>query len=128
MTSKFEATPLAFTEEELSAVRYDGNGLIAAVAQDAEHGEVLMVAWMNAAALRRTLETGRGWYWSRSRSELWCKGESSGDRQYVRSVAYDCDMDAVVLQVDQEGRGACHTGERTCFFRTFGSSSVPGPV
>lgn len=128
MTPEFVAMPIPFTEEELAAVRYGADGLIAAVAQDAERGDVLMVAWMNADALRRTLETGRGWYWSRSRSELWCKGESSGDRQYVRSVAYDCDMDAVVLHIDQEGRGACHTGERSCFFRTFGSSSPPGPV
>ncbi len=76
-----------------------------------------MVAYLNAEALRRTLETGRTWFFSRSRQELWCKGETSGDRQWVRALAYDCDGDALLVSVDQEGRGACHTGERTCFYR-----------
>jgi phosphoribosyl-AMP cyclohydrolase/phosphoribosyl-ATP pyrophosphohydrolase/phosphoribosyl-AMP cyclohydrolase len=125
MTAEYTATPIPFTEDELAAVHFDGNGLIAAIAQDADTKDVLMVAWMNADALRRTLETGRGWYWSRSRNELWCKGETSGDRQFVRSVAYDCDMDAVLLQIDQVG-GACHSGERSCFFRSFGSGAEPG--
>ena len=127
MTAEPLATPIPFLEDELAAVHFDANGLVAAIAQDATSSEVLMLAWMNAEALRRTLETGRGWYWSRSRNELWCKGETSGDRQYVRSVAYDCDMDAVLLRIDQVG-GACHSGERSCFFRTFGSGATPGRV
>ena len=77
------------------------------------------------ANLRRTLETGRSWFWSRSRKEYWCKGETSGDRQFVRRAAYDCDVDVVLLVVEQEGRGACHTGERSCFFRNFGSGATP---
>jgi phosphoribosyl-AMP cyclohydrolase len=76
---------------------------------------------MNADSLRRTLETGRTWFWSRSRQEFWCKGETSGDRQYVRAVHYDCDGDALLVTVDQEGAGACHTGNRSCFFRAFGA-------
>ena len=75
---------------------------------------------MNEEALRRTLETGRTWFWSRSRQEYWCKGETSGDRQWVREARYDCDVDALLFVVEQEGRGACHTGERSCFFRAFG--------
>jgi phosphoribosyl-AMP cyclohydrolase/phosphoribosyl-ATP pyrophosphohydrolase/phosphoribosyl-AMP cyclohydrolase len=86
-----------------------------------------MFAWMNEEALRRTLEEGRSVFWSRSRQELWRKGDTSGDRQWVREVAYDCDGDVVLLVVDQEGDGACHTGERSCFFRTFGSGAAPGP-
>ncbi|HLI15278.1 MAG TPA: phosphoribosyl-AMP cyclohydrolase [Acidimicrobiales bacterium] len=101
----------------LDAVRFDAAGLVVAVVQEAGTGEVLMVAYMNEEALRRTLESGRTWFWSRSRSTLWCKGETSGNRQRVRSVAYDCDGDALLVQVDQEGTGACHTGERTCFHR-----------
>ena len=78
---------------------------------------------MNEEALRRTLETGRTWFWSRSRQEYWCKGETSGDRQYVREAYYDCDMDVLLFVVEQEGRGACHTGERSCFFRAFGGGA-----
>ena len=91
-------------------------------------GQVLMVAWMNRDALERTLETGRTWFWSRSRQEYWCKGETSGDRQFVREAFYDCDMDTLLFVVEQEGRGACHTGERSCFFRAFGSGAEPGRV
>jgi phosphoribosyl-AMP cyclohydrolase/phosphoribosyl-ATP pyrophosphohydrolase/phosphoribosyl-AMP cyclohydrolase len=86
------------------------------------------MAWMNEDALRRTLETGRTWFWSRSRQEYWCKGETSGDRQYVRRAAYDCDGDTLLFVVEQEGRGACHTGERSCFFRDFGRGAEPGKV
>ena len=82
-----------------------------------------MLAWMNEDALRRTLETGRTWFWSRSRQEYWCKGETSGDRQYVREACYDCDVDVLLFVVEQEGRGACHTGERSCFFRAFGDGA-----
>jgi phosphoribosyl-AMP cyclohydrolase len=120
MRSMGAATPIAATEEQLALVRYDEDGLVPAVIQEEGTGTVLMLAWMNEASLRATLETGRTWFWSRSRQELWCKGESSGDRQWVRAGAYDCDGDALLFTVEQEGRGACHTGERTCFFRAFG--------
>lgn len=97
-------------------VKFDNNGLIAAVVQDAATNEVLMVAWMNREALQKTLEEGRAWYWSRSRQKLWLKGESSGHVQVVKEVRLDCDADAIVLRVEQKG-GACHTGYRSCFYR-----------
>jgi phosphoribosyl-AMP cyclohydrolase len=121
-------TPIPFTEEEIRAVAYDADGLVPAIVQEEATGQVLMMAWMNEDALRRSLETGRTWFWSRSRQEYWCKGETSGDRQYVRSAAYDCDMDVLLFVVEQEGRGACHTGERSCFFRAFGGGAEPGKV
>ena len=93
---------------------FDSGTLVAAIAQDWQNGEVLMMAWMNRQALETTLETGRGTYWSRSRSQLWIKGESSGHHQIVKKISYDCDGDAILLQVDQMG-AACHTGERSCF-------------
>jgi phosphoribosyl-AMP cyclohydrolase len=120
-TDSFEATPIAFSEEELGRIAFNGDGLVAAIVQDATDRAVLMFAWMNAESLRRTLETGRSWFWSRSRQEFWCKGETSGDRQYVRSVHYDCDGDALLVVVDQAGAGACHTGQRSCFYRAFGA-------
>ncbi len=123
-----ETTPIPFTTAELDAIRYDGDGLVPGIVQDVTDGSILMMAWMNRDALQRTLETGRTWFWSRSRQEYWCKGETSGDRQYVRRAAYDCDMDVVLLVVEQEGRGACHTGERSCFFRDFGGDATPGPL
>ncbi len=98
-----------------------GGGLVPAVVQDAEDGTVLTVAYMDAEALRRTLTTGRSWFYSRSRGEYWQKGEISGDRQYVREVRVDCDGDALLLRVDQHGKGACHTGERSCFYRAVGT-------
>ena len=116
-------TPIAASDEELAAVKYDAAGLVCAVVQEYATREVLMVGYMNAEALARTLETGRTWFWSRSRKEYWCKGETSGDRQFVRRVSYDCDGDALLVEVDQEGRGACHTGERTCFYRAFGEGA-----
>jgi phosphoribosyl-AMP cyclohydrolase len=97
-------------------LRRDPAGLVAAVVQQHDTGEVLMVAWMDDEALRRTLTTGRATYWSRSREEYWVKGETSGHRQWVRDVRLDCDGDALLLRVDQEGP-ACHTGERSCFHR-----------
>jgi len=96
-------------------LKLDRDGLIAAVVRQYDTGEVLMLAWMNEEALRRTLTTGRATYWSRSRGELWVKGETSGHHQHVKSVALDCDGDAVLVSVDQVGP-ACHTGARTCFF------------
>src|ERR1700691_6069092 len=94
------------------------DGLVAAIVQDATDGTVLTVAYMDAEALRRTLESGRSWFYSRSRQEYWQKGEPSGDRQCAREVRLDCDGDALLVLVDQHGKGACHTGERSCFFRT----------
>ncbi len=114
------ATPITTSDEHLGRIRYDASGLVPAIVQEEGTGDVLMLGYMNAEALRRTLETGRTWFWSRSRSEYWCKGETSGDRQWVRQAYYDCDGDTVLVVVEQEGRGACHTGERTCFFRSFG--------
>ena len=106
----------------------DADGLVPAIVQDAADGTVLTLAYMDAEALRRTLASGRSWFYSRSRREYWQKGETSGDRQYVREVRVDCDGDALVVLVDQHGRGACHTGERTCFYRTIGAGpGVPAP-
>ena len=95
-------------------LKRDANGLVAAVAQQHDTGEVLMVGWMDDEALHRTLTTGRCTYWSRSRQEYWVKGETSGHQQWVRSVALDCDGDTLLVKVDQVG-AACHTGDRTCF-------------
>src|SRR5262245_53913 len=121
-------TPIQYSEAELDAVTYDSAGLVPAIIQEVGTKDVLMVGWMNRESLERTLATGRTWFWSRSRQEYWCKGETSGDRQFVREAFYDCDMDVLLFTVEQEGRGACHTGERSCFFRAFGSGATPGPV
>jgi phosphoribosyl-AMP cyclohydrolase len=121
-------TPISYTSEEIDAVAFDANGLVPAIVQEAGTGEVLMFAWMNREALERTLQTGRTWFWSRSRREYWCKGETSGDRQYVRDARYDCDVDVLLFVVEQEGRGACHTGSHSCFFRAFGDGSTPRSV
>ncbi len=114
------ATPISASAEELGAVAYNHDGLVPAIVQERGTGQVLMMAWMNEESLRRTLKTGRTWFWSRSRQEFWCKGETSGDRQFVREAFYDCDGDTLLFVVEQEGRGACHTGERSCFHRAFG--------
>ncbi len=98
-------------------LQFDENGLIPAVVQDASTGEVLMLAYMNAESLRRTLESGQAWFWSRSRQELWHKGATSGNFLNVKAILKDCDEDALVLKVEPEGP-ACHTGNRSCFFRT----------
>jgi phosphoribosyl-AMP cyclohydrolase len=123
--TNYKATPVPFTAAELAEVTYNADGLVPAIVQDASDHAVLMFAWMNEDSLKKTLETGRTWFWSRSRQEFWCKGETSGDRQYVRSLSYDCDGDALLVVVDQEGNGACHTGNRTCFYRSFGSFGDP---
>jgi len=96
--------------------KFNAEGLVAAIAQDAGTGEVLMLAWMNADALVATIETGRATYWSRSRQTLWVKGETSGHVQQVVELRVDCDQDAVLLKVNQTG-GACHTGQASCFYR-----------
>ncbi len=102
-------------------VVFNADGLVPAIAQDVDSGEVLMMAWMNAQSLSMTLQEGRMVYWSRSRRELWRKGDTSGDRQFVREAYIDCDGDTLLFKVEQEGQGACHTGARTCFFRALGS-------
>src|SRR3954467_3337164 len=108
----------ATLDEQLASVKFDDAGLVPAIAQDQASGTVLMLAWMNEATLRETLETGRMVYWSRSRREVWRKGDTSGDIQLVRDARYDCDGDVLLFQVEQHGKGACHTGEFTCFHRT----------
>ena len=113
---KIEATP-----EQLAGIKYDANGLVPAIAQDIETGTVLMVAWMNPETLRMTLDEGRMVYWSRSRQEVWRKGDTSGDGQYVQEAYYDCDSDVLLFKVIQEGNGACHTGAFSCFFRRLGA-------
>jgi phosphoribosyl-AMP cyclohydrolase len=104
-------------EGRVLAPKFDADGLITCVATDARSGDVLMVAHMNAEALRRTIENGEAWYYSRSRQLLWRKGESSGHVQRVVEMRVDCDQDAVWIKVEQEGPGACHTGRRSCFYR-----------
>jgi phosphoribosyl-AMP cyclohydrolase len=99
------------------APKFDADGLVICVATDARSGDVLMVAHMNAEALRQTIATGQAWYFSRSRRALWRKGESSGHAQRVVEMRIDCDQDAVWIKVEQEGAGACHTGRRSCFYR-----------
>ncbi len=97
-------------------LKYDANGLIPAVVQDAENGQVLMVAYMNREAVQKTIETKRATFWSRSRQKFWIKGETSGNIQKVREVLIDCDADCVLIKVEQTG-AACHEGYRSCFFR-----------
>jgi phosphoribosyl-AMP cyclohydrolase len=116
-------TPIDATDEQLAEVRYNADGLVPAIVQEAETGQVLMFAWMNAETLRLTFAEGRTVFWSRSRQEVWRKGETSGEVQYVRKAFYDCDGDVLLFQVDQQGNGACHTGERSCFHRAFGTDT-----
>ncbi|MDA8154906.1 MAG: phosphoribosyl-AMP cyclohydrolase [Actinomycetota bacterium] len=101
----------------LPELKYNEQGLIPAIVQEASTGEVLMMAWMNEESLRLTINTGFTHFWSRSRKKLWKKGETSGCLQTVKEVCYDCDADALLVKVSQAGAGACHTGERTCFYR-----------
>ncbi|HEY7222750.1 MAG TPA: phosphoribosyl-AMP cyclohydrolase [Micromonosporaceae bacterium] len=108
-------------------LKRDPAGLVAAVVQEHDTGEVLMLAWMDDEALHRTLTTGRATYYSRSRGTIWVKGDTSGHHQYVRSVALDCDGDALLVRVHQVG-AACHTGERTCFFTDLPATNVPAAV
>jgi phosphoribosyl-AMP cyclohydrolase len=98
-------------------LKFNSDGLIPAIIQDAGNGRVLMMAWMNRASLEKTLETGKTWFWSRSRQKYWMKGESSGHTQTVKDVAFDCDGDTLLIQVEQVG-AACHEGYRSCFFRS----------
>ena len=117
-----EAVPILASPQQLAAVKYDAEGLVPVIAQDVRTRAVLMMAWMNAATLATTLTEGRMVYWSRSRQEVWRKGDTSGDRQFVREGYYDCDGDTLLFLVEQEGKGACHTGEYSCFYRAFGAA------
>jgi phosphoribosyl-AMP cyclohydrolase len=114
--TRIDATP-----DQLAAVKYTADGLVPAIVQEAGTGQVLMMAWMNADTLRMTLDEGRTVFWSRSRQEVWRKGETSGERQWVKAAYYDCDGDVLLFVVDQDGAGACHTGEHSCFYRRFGT-------
>ena len=105
------------SEAWLNKVNWSDVGLVPTIAQDAETGEILMMAWMNREALKRTYELGEAVYWSRSRKKLWHKGEESGHTQKVREIRLDCDEDVVLLKVEQTGGIACHTGRRSCFFQ-----------
>ena len=104
------------TTFELKSLKFDKKGLIPAIIQDYKNNEVLMIAYMNRESLRRTVKLGKTCFWSRSRKEYWLKGETSGHFQFVKSIAYDCDMDALLIKVRQVG-AACHTGNRSCFYR-----------
>jgi len=105
-------------EQAIDAIKFDAEGLVPAIAQQHDTGEILMVAWMDRDAVRTTLAEGRACYWSRSRKALWRKGETSGQAQALKEMRLDCDGDTVLLLVEQEGV-ACHTGRRSCFFRAW---------
>ena len=100
----------------IEALKFNEQGLIPAIAQDAADGTILMMAWMNRESIQKTLETREAHYWSRSRSELWHKGATSGHLQKVKSIFYDCDADTILIKIEQIGNIACHTGVRSCFF------------
>jgi phosphoribosyl-AMP cyclohydrolase/phosphoribosyl-ATP pyrophosphohydrolase/phosphoribosyl-AMP cyclohydrolase len=114
-------TPIAVREQDFAQITFNEDGLVAAIVTDIKTKDVLMMAWMNEESLQMSLEQGRTVFWSRSRQELWRKGDTSGDRQFIRSAAYDCDGDTLLFVVEQEGNGACHTGNYSCFFRAFGA-------
>ncbi|MEI8240843.1 MAG: phosphoribosyl-AMP cyclohydrolase [Actinomycetota bacterium] len=118
-----DAVSTLASPEQLAAVKFDASGLVPVIAQDVHTKSVLMMAYMNAETLAMTLAEGRMVYWSRSRKEVWRKGDTSGDRQFVRAGYYDCDGDTLLFLVEQEGGGACHTGEYSCFYRAFGPSA-----
>jgi phosphoribosyl-AMP cyclohydrolase/phosphoribosyl-ATP pyrophosphohydrolase/phosphoribosyl-AMP cyclohydrolase len=125
-TPTIAAAAIAASPEQLAQVSYNADGLVAAIVQDATSREVLMMAWMSEETLRLTLAEGRTVFWSRSRQEVWRKGETSGEVQLVRELRYDCDGDVLLALVDQQGGGACHTGNRSCFYRAFGPAGDPG--
>ena len=117
------ATPIPVVDTDLAEITYNADGLVPAIVQEHSTGQVLMMAWMNEATLKRSLTEGRTVFWSRSRQEEWRKGDTSGERQFIRSASYDCDGDTLLFVVDQEGQGACHTGNHSCFFRAFGADA-----
>lgn len=108
------------TSEQIAALKFGPDGLIPAIVQAHDTRAVLMVAWMNAETLQLTFDEGRTVFWSRSRQEVWRKGDTSGEVQFVREAYYDCDADVLLFIVEQQGAGACHTGAYSCFFRPFG--------
>ena len=118
------AVPIEATADQLAQVKYNSAGLVPVIVQEHGTGVVLMMAWMNAGTLEESLTTGRTVFWSRSRQERWRKGDSSGDRQWIREAYYDCDGDTLLFVVEQEGAGACHTGEHSCFYRPFGPAGA----
>jgi phosphoribosyl-AMP cyclohydrolase len=122
MTAMPALTPITASDEQLATVKYTDDGLVAAIVQDEATKQVLMMAWMNPETLKMSLDEGRTVFWSRSRKEVWRKGDTSGDRQYIREAYYDCDGDTLLFIVEQEGKGACHTGAYSCFFRPFGEA------
>ncbi|MFM2432778.1 MAG: hypothetical protein RLZZ511_3992 [Cyanobacteriota bacterium] len=109
----------------VESIKYDPQGLVPAIVQDYLDGTVLMMAWMNRESLERTLESGETWFWSRSRQEFWHKGATSGHTQKVKAIRYDCDSDALLVTVEQQGDIACHTGERSCFHQVSGAVDAP---
>ena len=111
-----EIETIQITKNNLDKLRFTPEGLIPAIAQDYKTNDVLMMAWMNLDSLKATLESGKASYWSRSRKCFWVKGETSGHIQYVKEIFYDCDADALLMKVDQIG-AACHTNQRSCFYR-----------
>jgi phosphoribosyl-AMP cyclohydrolase len=118
---------LNLNENLFAEVKFDGNGLIPTVAQHYRTGEILMLAYMNRESLEKTLETGKATYWSRSRKKLWMKGETSGHVQDVKQIHVDCDADSLILLIDQTGP-ACHTGERSCFYRVLAENPENVPA
>ncbi len=108
-------------QDYLNNIKWNEAGLVAAIAQDHKTGEILMMAWMNKESLELTVNEQRAVYWSRSRNQLWRKGESSGHEQLIKSISLDCDGDALLLSIEQKGGIACHTGRRSCFYRTLKS-------
>jgi phosphoribosyl-AMP cyclohydrolase/phosphoribosyl-ATP pyrophosphohydrolase/phosphoribosyl-AMP cyclohydrolase len=115
------ASPITVTPDQLAAVRFDANGLVPAIVQAHDTRQILMMAWMTAETLQLTFAEGRTVFWSRSRQEVWRKGDTSGEVQHVREAYYDCDGDTLLFVVQQDGAGACHTGSYSCFFRSFGA-------
>jgi phosphoribosyl-AMP cyclohydrolase len=107
----------------ITALKYDKQGLIPAIIQDVKSNEVLMLAYMNKTSLKKTIETGKTHFWSRSRQKYWMKGETSGNVQLVKEILYDCDEDTLLIKVEQVGTGACHTGNRSCFYRNIDKDS-----
>jgi len=114
----------------LSEIRWTADGLVPVIAQDVQSGKVLMMAWMNREALNATVNTSKAVYWSRSRQALWHKGETSGHEQIVHAIDLDCDADVLIIQVEQKGGIACHTGRQSCFYRRLidGQWQIQAPV
>jgi len=123
MAQELHGTIITPTPEQLASVKYNSDGLVPVITQCIKTKTILMMAWMNEESLAMTFRDGRMVYWSRSRQELWRKGDTSGDRQFVREAYFDCDVDTLLFVVEQEGGGACHTGEYSCFYRAFGNES-----